>query len=253
MTAEEEDRPLLSKISAVLAAQIMRYLPFGDTLQTLTLARGARPVLRHRSAWDPLIIGQRECSNLIRYLMKWRAHEAVPSGIFKVTELRADVGSVDFRGQSRMRYLHPMCTFQSLCEVLQCHFLQVTKLELTNIEDCNIDFDNPRRGCGFLMIRSGLLGEYSSVLLQVSEMRPKGTDSCTQALYRLTATRDGDFPSGLNPESLFLREHRACVELDGDYCVGHARQRKFARDSVERHYKAVIARRTLRESSLRTF
>jgi hypothetical protein len=242
MTAECDVNPLLPKLSEVLVAQIMSFLPFADTLQSLLLARAARLALSHRTAWDPLIIGRQECSNLVRYMTKWNARQCIPAGMYQVTELRADVGNVDFRGYPHMRYLHPLCTFQSLCEVLQRHFSELATLELSNIEDCNIDFDNPRRGCGFLKIRSGLLADFTSALLEVTELQPKGKDSCTQALYRLKAERHGKLPPVEDPEALFLKEHRACRESDGDYCVGHARQRKYSRDSVQRHYAEVIAK-----------
>jgi hypothetical protein len=245
MMANGDVNPLLPKLSEILVAQIMSYLPFAETLQSLLLARAARLALSHRTAWDPLIIGRRDCSNLVRYLTKWKARQCVPVGICQVTELRADVGNVDFRGPPRMRYLHPICTFQSLCDVLQRNFSDIATLELSNIDDCNIDFDNPRRGCGFLKIRSGLLAEFSSALLEVTEVQPKGKDSCTQALYRLTAERHGKLPSVLEPEALFLKEHRACRESDGDYCVAHARQRKYTRDSVQKHYAAVIAKKRM--------
>lgn len=250
MTVRKERRPVLPNMSEVLVAQVMSYLPFTDTLRALLLARAARRALSYRAAWDPLIVDRLECSNLIRYLMKWRARNCVPSGIYQVTELRADVGSVDFRGQPRMRYLHPICPFQSLCEVLQRQFSYLDRVELTNIEDCNIDFDNPRRGCGFLMIRSGLLADFKSVLLQVSKMQPMGRDSCTQAFYRLTAAKEGVLPLGVDPEALFLQEHTACREADDSFCIGHARQRKFTRDSVHKHYESILTKNRRQEANL---
>jgi hypothetical protein len=240
--AAHEHRQLFSKIPSVLAAEVMSFLPFVDTLKSLLLAQAAREALSHRAAWDPLHLEQQECSNLIRYLMKWGKRRSVPSGIYQVTEFRANVGSADFNGEPRMRYLHPVCPLQSLCEVLHDSFSRITKLELTNIEDCDIDFDDARRGWGFLMIRSSLLADFNSVSLKVSDMQPKGIDSCTQALYKLTATKEGEFPLLADVESLFLREHQACTRISDRFCVGHARQRQFIYDSVQKHYAAVHAR-----------
>lgn len=234
--------PLLSKIPSVLAGQIVSFLPFEETLRFLLLTPRARSVLALQAAWDPLILDQRSCNNLIRYLMKWGPHRCVPPGIYHITELRADVASVDFTGDPRMRYLHSVCTFQSLCQVLQERFTHLARLDLKNIEDCNIDFDDEQRGLGFLAIRSSILADFKSVLLQVSEMHPKGKHSCTQAFYRLTAAKEGNLPLTSVAESLFLKEHNACRQSDSDFCVAHARQRIFSRESVQKHYEPVFGK-----------
>jgi len=261
----------LHPLSHDLAAFIIGFAPFADTMRLLTVAKCSRLVLAHRTAWDPLVLSRRAGSLLLGWLRRvdpctpnnTTPTSRVPAGLYRVSNLTIDVGFVDIISiPEAMRCYHPVGSYEALCERLRYRFSDVARLDVANIADYCVD----HTGTGywsFLELRTRVLSGFSHVRLRVAELRPEGRFSTTQALYQLNAVRGckaqvpremvlrfGSMHGAIEVDrldgvdDLILEEHGALFKTNAGFHVCHAPQRGFSIDSVRQSYDELLSRRT---------
>lgn len=205
--AMEDAGVFLFPLPPAVSAEVVKFLTFEETAPLSLVVRGACPVLALRTAWDPMVISERGCEQLLRHLRQWDplgtrmrdgSYPPIPRGIFQVHNLSIFLMSPDRVGveesdeeDERCRTKQevaiakwerprpqntngePTCrlVLDPLEEVfrrLRYGFTSVLELKIANMEDHRLDYR-------FLDLRTTVLRHFSSVRVIAEEIRGRNT------------------------------------------------------------------------------
>jgi len=258
-----------------LAAEVVGFLPFSETVRLARCMPGARHVQALRTAWEPLVLERGECERLFRHLRQHDPVGALPArqlpvapGLFEVRELRIalmDPDRVtvdDEQGAEGAMPGEPPCRLvldplEQAFRLVRC-LPALWQFEVSNVEDHRLDYR-------FLQLRGSLLGGWPCVRCgtegqggedgrryTLSASRGPGATTALSVDIAAAAAmsamrRPTEAPLLLEPaeeftaaDALFLQEHAAAFKGGDGFYVQHAPWRTFPGEAVRKRYNAIL-------------
>merc|ERR1711939_1145165 len=102
-----------------LTANAAQFLPLHDKYHLLLTSRDIQPVLEHRAAWEPLVLGHHALHRLLRRMQQlWKLSSftlSVLQGVRDVHGLYVDARELDIKTLPvEEQWLHILCPLEQL-------------------------------------------------------------------------------------------------------------------------------------------